>query len=53
MVESEPIQEMGKDPNTGIVEDELRPFSEIKNKIEDVIDQVVQKNFHGKSYEAK
>ena len=34
-------------------EEELRPFSDIKNSIEDVIDRVVQKHFHGKNYEAK
>ena len=55
MVESDQIQNetSAKDPNTGAVDDELRPFSDIKNKIEDVIDEVVRKNFHGKSYEAK
>ena len=34
-------------------DEELRPFAEIKNAIEDVIDRVVQKHFHGKAYEAK
>ena len=36
-----------------VQDEELRPFSEIKNSIEDVIDRVVQKHFHGKSYQAK
>ena len=55
MVESDPMPNNEKDPGSIIVDpsEELRPFSEIKNKIEDVIDQVVQKNFHGKNYEAK
>ena len=34
-------------------DEELVPFSSIKNQIEDVIDRVVQKHFHGKAYEAK
>ena len=54
MVESDPqLNEGSKAGSIAIGDEELRPFSEIKNKIEDVIDQVVHKNFHGKQYEAK
>ena len=47
------VEKKMDDTNAGVVDDDLRPFSEIRNKIEDVIDNVVQKNFHGKGYEAK
>ena len=48
MVESD--QQLNEGSKSG---EEMRPFGDIKNKIEDVIDSVVQKNFHGKSYDAK
>ena len=35
------------------LEEDLRPFSDIKSKVEDIIDSVVQKNFQSKPYEAK
>ena len=35
------------------LEEDLRPFTEIKSKVEDIIDSVVQKNFQSKPYEAK
>ena len=42
-----------KATSNAFASDDLRPFSEIKNKVEDIIDQVVQKNFQSKPYEAK
>ena len=55
MVESEPnaLNEGSKAGSIIVDNEELRPFSEIKAKIEDVIDTVVQKNFNNKPYEAK
>ena len=34
-----------KASSNALDEGELRPFGEIKNTVEDIIDQVVQKNF--------
>ena len=53
MVEQEQMMLQKEDASKVGVDDDLRPFSEIRNKIEDVIDQVVHKNFYGKNYEAK
>ena len=36
-----------------VQDEELRPFSEIKNSIEDAIDRVVRKHFHGQNYQVK
>ena len=42
-----------KAASSGFIEEELRPFADIKSKVEDIIDNVVQKNFTSKPYEAK
>ena len=42
---TENIQQIG--------DEDLRPFTDIKSRVEDVVDNVVRKNFYNKSYEAR
>ena len=55
MVEAGAGNEATADNSAAVMglEEDIRPFSDIKTKVEDVVDTVVRRHFGNKQYEAR
>ena len=49
----EPVANNEATDDTTNLEANLRPFTDIKTRVEDVVDTVVRRHFNSKTYEAR